>query len=92
MNTWTFILMAALMCASIMFYTHAFIWVMNRASPISQFIVAAASVVFCLIMARCNVDQNMIFTVTFVVVIPFYLWLAIKAFNKMVPTKGKGDE
>jgi hypothetical protein len=87
MTTTIFVLAAILMCMATVFYIRAFVWIMSKGSPTSQFIVAVASVVFCLVMAKSNVDQDMFFTVMFLVASPFYIWMAIRAFNKLVPTK-----
>lgn len=92
MATSTFVIYIILMFAGIVFYVRAFAWLMLKGSAAAQTIIAIASIVFCLVMAKCNIGYDKFYAIMFCLAIPFYLWLAIRAFNKLVPTKGNDNE
>jgi hypothetical protein len=68
-------------------YIAAFLWIMRKGSPVSEFIISVACVVFCLVMAWTGWDEGKLLPIVFLICSPYYLWRAIKSFNKLVPTK-----
>ena len=87
MTMFVFVVMAVLMFACIMAFVRGWFWIMRKGSPASQLIIAAASMVFCLLMAYCNSDQSRVMMYAFLLSTPAYFWVAARAFNRMVPTK-----
>jgi hypothetical protein len=83
----TFVLVFAVVFLLAYLCITAFLWIMRKGSSVSRLLISVACIAFCLVMAWTGWDEGKFMPILFLLCAPYYLWQAIKAFNKLVPTK-----